>query len=371
MTTTSPLDLRVPPDVQLVFPMSSEHEEWSILANLALLAFTRGDQPYLRRVMAWGKVDPEALLPDSCSVQRQLVATHASALLISGDGWTATITANRSGHIAVLVTAISNEVAQLVAKEIAAKFPAEEENADAVRMIFWHHNGMQIRHHVREIEAPGWDAIRANYPAPAREALHQLMVRKPPITGGRLLILHGEPGTGKTTALRALSRTWEPWCRSHYVVDADRLFASSAYLLEVISNETPGVPGAQAPARPWRLVIVEDCDEFIRADAKNATGQALSKLLNVTDGMVGQGYNVLFCITTNEDVRRLHPAVVRPGRCLANIAVGRFTQAEASAWLDRPAPAHGATLAELFVLRGEQAPVETAGAVADHIGAYL
>ena len=76
-------------------------------------------------------------------------------------------------------------------------------------------------------------------------------------------------------------------------------------------------------------------------------------------------------LTTNEDVRRLHPAVTRPGRCLATIAVGRFAEAEAAKWLGRPAPAEGATLAELFVFRGEQAPVQTEAATTDHLGADL
>jgi hypothetical protein len=42
---------------------------------------------------------------------------------------------------------------------------------------------------------------------------------------------------------------------------------------------------------------------------------------------------VLVAITTNEDLARLHPAAVRPGRCLAQIEVGRLPRAEAIAWL--------------------------------------
>jgi hypothetical protein len=49
--------------------------------------------------------------------------------------------------------------------------------------------------------------------------------------------------------------------------------------------------------------------------------------------MLGQGRDVLVAITTNEDLTRLHPAVVRPGRCLARLEIGRLTQAEATAWL--------------------------------------
>ena len=83
----------------------------------------------------------------------------------------------------------------------------------------------------------------------------------------------------------------------------------------------------------WRLLLLEDCDELIRGEAKHTAGQALSRLLNLTDGLLGQGRNVLVGVTTNEDLERLHPAVVRPGRCLARIEVGALTRAEAVGWL--------------------------------------
>jgi hypothetical protein len=67
----------------------------------------------------------------------------------------------------------------------------------------------------------------------------------------------------------------------------------------------------------WRLLVLEDCDELIRAEAKSGAGQSLARLPNLTDGLLGQGVKVLVCITTNEELGRLHPAVTRPGRCLA------------------------------------------------------
>jgi len=51
----------------------------------------------------------------------------------------------------------------------------------------------------------------------------------------------------------------------------------------------------------------------------------------------------------------LHPAIVRPGRCLAHIHVGRLSQLEATRWLDngKRVGVDGATLAELLALRGD------------------
>lgn len=59
---------------------------------------------------------------------------------------------------------------------------------------------------------------------------------------------------------------------------------------------------------------------------------------------------VLVAITTNEPLHNFHPAIVRPGRCLAEIEVGRLPRAEAATgW--GPAPASG--------LRGPRWPSST------------
>lgn len=92
---------------------------------------------------------------------------------------------------------------------------------------------------------------------------------------------------------------------------------------------------------------------MLRGGAKRSAGQALSRLLNLTDGLLGQGQNVLVAITTNEELGRLHPAVVRPGRCLAQIEVGPLPRDEAARWLGTEAGLVGpsATLAELYALK--------------------
>jgi hypothetical protein len=123
------------------------------------------------------------------------------------------------------------------------------------------------------------------------------------------------------------------------------------------------------------LLLLEDCDELIRAEAKSTAGQQLWRLLNLTDGLLGQGRNVLVAITTNEDLAALHPAVTRPGRSLAHLEVGRLNRLEATAWLAesdvRGAIGQGgATLAELFAIRAGTMPGSVSQA-APGTGLYL
>jgi len=86
----------------------------------------------------------------------------------------------------------------------------------------------------------------------------------------------------------------------------------------------------------------------------------LSRLLNIADGVIGQSRRLMICITTNEPIGRLHPAIVRPGRCLSTIDVRSFTRSEAAAWLG---PAHTArdemTLAEMYAAQTGEAITAT------------
>lgn len=90
---------------------------------------------------------------------------------------------------------------------------------------------------------------------------------------------------------------------------------------------------ARTPSKELSLFIAEDTGEFLARDAKRSIGQGLSRLLNVCDGLIGQGMRILFLITTNEDLGSMHPAIVRPGRCYANIGFETFDESEAHEWL--------------------------------------
>src|SRR5205823_14584494 len=87
--------------------------------------------------------------------------------------------------------------------------------------------------------------------------------------------------------------------------------------------------------KPWRVLLLEDTGELLSADARELMGQGLSRFLNVVDGLIGQGLRVLALVTTNEEIRRLHPAVARPGRAAANVEFLPLSADESNAWLER------------------------------------
>lgn len=282
--------------------------------------------------------------------------------LYTQDGVVARLSLENS-QLSVRVAGKTRGQAEQAIAGLRERLPLSEPTDGTVPFSFWTYTPRGASEYNRRIDAAAWDAIAGNYPEETRAQLERMMTGFTPSLGGQLILWQGVPGTGKTWALRALAWQWREWARFHYIVDPEQMLGEHAdYLTNVLltSDTEPYVlrserETAEKPKELWRVLVLEDSGELIAADAKERTGQALSRLLNVVDGLIGQGLRVLVLVTTNEELRRLHSAVSRPGRCAAQIVFGSFDANEALGWLQRydvetDVP-HAATLAELYALR--------------------
>lgn len=130
--------------------------------------------------------------------------------MVEGPGWTLRSLRWSDACANVTVVAETDDLAAAVLTEATdgACEPVPEDGP-TLPVSFWHKMGNgQARRTGRQITATPWGDIRANYPTAAARALGQVMEFRPHDKEGRLLLLHGPPGTGKTTALRALSTAW-------------------------------------------------------------------------------------------------------------------------------------------------------------------
>jgi uncharacterized protein DUF5925 len=302
-----------------------------------------------------------------------------------------------AGQAAVAVAADSAETARALLERLRELLPTPDPSgAQEVTVTFWTYGPHGPQPAWRTISVPAWSDIESNYAAATHARLGRLMSGFRPAHGGQLVLWHGVVGTGKTFALRALAWEWRDWCDIHYIVDPDSFFGQHAdYLMHVLLQseweghvqgwssiggvdsashqvidsviEGDGQEATEAQTQKgWRLLVLEDTGELLQPDAKAVIGQGLSRFLNVADGLIGQGLRVLVLVTTNEEIRRLHPAVARPGRSAANVRFDPLSPSEASAWLvrhgDGSDPAGPVTIAELFArLQGLDAPKPSVG----------
>jgi hypothetical protein len=331
--------------------------------------YVSGSHPYARSAYLPRVRKDASLLPPGSEPIRVAVTDGLRSVMASGPGWLLCAARWPQGHARVSVLAQSEELAEEIfaqATEGAVPPPAVLDPSK-VDVGFWHMTGRGPVRSIRTLTVPGWQAIRTGYDTSAAVAFDGLMGMSRQELPGKLLLLHGPPGTGKTTALRSLSDAWRAWCQFDYVLDPERLFNDAAYLLNIALGDDE-----QESARRSRLLILEDCDELIATSAKERSGQGLARLLNLTDGLLGQGLSLLVAITTNEALSSLHPAVIRAGRCIAQIEVGNLSESEARAWLGRELPerTEGYSLAELIALRDGTEPVRATSAPSS-IGQYL
>ncbi len=119
--------------------------------------------------------------------------------------------------VSVAVYGVSRPALRLEVDRLKELLPrADERPSEVIDVGFWYRGPQGASKVHRALEATSWADSAGNYPAVTQHALGPSMSDLDAvIAGGRLLLWHGAPGTGKTSALRTLAR--EPQKYQHRV----------------------------------------------------------------------------------------------------------------------------------------------------------
>jgi len=124
-----------------------------------------------------------------------------------------------------------------------------------------------------------------------------------------IVLLHGLPGTGKTTYLRYLIGKMKKKV----------MFLSPNVASSLVDPEFMNI----LIDNPNSILVIEDAENIIM-DRKSNSDSSVSNLLNISDGLLADFLNVQLICTFNNSLTMVDSALMRKGRLIAKYEFGKL-----------------------------------------------
>lgn len=158
-----------------------------------------------------------------------------------------------------------------------------------------------------------------------------------------LFLLYGDPGVGKTCMMKTILRETAFLTKSNYhaiyIKDTAALRLPELWVqLGNMSKNTSISPeqGGDEALTSFNIgnntsacvyLILDDLDNELGQRAKGADNFIVSQLLSFSDGLFENHLKVI--ITTNQEIKDIDSAIIRPGRCFDVLNLRQLTKKEA------------------------------------------
>lgn len=135
-----------------------------------------------------------------------------------------------------------------------------------------------------------------------------------------IVLLHGLPGTGKTTYLRYLIGKLKK--RVLFIPPDMAVQIANPELVRLLIDH------------PNSVLVIEDAENIIM-QRQSGTDSAVSNLLNISDGLLSDFLNVQIVCTFNSNINVVDKALLRKGRLIASYEFKKLSVAKAQALSDK------------------------------------
>jgi hypothetical protein len=126
-----------------------------------------------------------------------------------------------------------------------------------------------------------------------------------------VLILTGEPGTGKSTFINYLLHKTKSSC---YVAYDEAVMRQDGFFIDFMSDDA-------------EVMILEDADIILRSRIKD-NNKIMSKILNISDGILSLKHKKFIFTANIEEIDEIDKAISRPGRCYDIVNFRSLTRLE-------------------------------------------
>lgn len=154
-----------------------------------------------------------------------------------------------------------------------------------------------------------------------------------------LILLHGLPGTGKTSYIKHLIAS---------NLEREFIFIPNDFVANMLE---PGFINFLLNKKD-SILVIEDAEKVIMSRQSTRQNSVVSTILQITDGLFSDFLNIKVICTFNTDVSKIDQALFRKGRMIAFYEFGELSKAKARAIVgnELALPA-SLTLAELYNLK--------------------